>query len=286
MREAGEARVLGITHARGVDLAIQGLIPRRALPHFRGARSEVRGKILGARGASRGEQSRTHHDDGIAVGPREALARRFTPRQPSESGVLLRRQGHRRRLGELQAEKMLGVVRHARREAVPPLRIDFEGIRHVPASQAAIGGLDAGLLAQFAGRRVFERLVRVIERPGDRLPEARPLRRARGATPPFRRYARPPAPRAEASRLSEKRRQRQRAFRIDEDREEWLAAFRPGFGARAQYVDQHAEVVARLRLFDQQHVRWRFAPGKVGEAILQRVPVVAEPVREAERRPR
>ena len=248
VREAGDARVLSVAHARGVDLVIQRLIPRRALAHFRGAGSRGAGQVSPVpRGASRGEQRGADHEDGVAVGPGEALARRFAPRQPAESGVLLRRQRHRRRPGELQAEEMLGVVRHAGGEAVAPLRIDLEGIGHVPAPQAAVGRLDAGLLAQFARRRVFERLVEPVERPGDRLPEARPLcaleqqhlhlggmhdhqHRERklqdclksagsgSACPGSTKMAKNGLPRAG-----------------------------PGFGAGAQYVDQHAEVVARLR---------------------------------------
>ena len=62
------------------------------------------------------------------------------------------------------------------REAVAPLRVDLEGVGDTPAAQPSFIGLDTGLLAQFACRGGLERLVRLVERAGDRLPEPRTLR--------------------------------------------------------------------------------------------------------------
>src|SRR2546426_12414042 len=77
------------------------------------------------------------HDDGVAVGPGEAASRRLAPWQPREVRVLAGSERHRRAPRQREAQDMLGVVGHTRAEAMAPLRVDLEGIRELPAPQAA-----------------------------------------------------------------------------------------------------------------------------------------------------
>ena len=54
-----------------------------------------------------------------------------------------------------------------------------------------------------------------------------------------------------------------RALRIEEYRKERLAAARPLLRARAQHIDQHAELVSRLCALEQQDVALGVAPRQV-----------------------
>jgi len=65
---------------------------------------------------------------------------------------------------------MLGVVGHARTEAMAPLLVDLEGIRDLPAPQRAARRVDAGLFPHFARRGGSEETVyRVADLELDRL---------------------------------------------------------------------------------------------------------------------
>ena len=66
---------------------------------------------------------------------------------------------------------MLGVVRHARRIAMPPDRINFVNIGDGPVAQLRGRGRNAGFLHHLAQRRLQQRLVRRIFGAGDALPE-------------------------------------------------------------------------------------------------------------------
>src|SRR5262249_12654136 len=112
-------------------------------------------------------------------------------------------------------------------------------------------------------------------------------RRAREAAPRAPSYARPPGRNAAASAsfLFVEKRQGEGAAGIGEDGEERPAAPGPEFRARRQYFAQHAELLARTRLEagEEQHVAVGLAPGEIAQAILERVPVAAEPFGERER---
>src|SRR5678815_3949431 len=97
--------------------------------------------------------------NGIAVRPREAPRRRLAPGQPLESEVLRGREAHRAAPRQLQRERVLDVVRHARPEAVAPLLPDLERVGDVAALEASGPRLDAGLLRHLAQRGSLERLV-------------------------------------------------------------------------------------------------------------------------------
>jgi len=74
-------------------------------------------------------------------------------------------------------------------------------------------------------------------------------------------------------------------MRIDEHREERPAAAGPEFGAGGEHFAQHAELVARhpVEIRNQQDMTVGLAPRQIAQAVLERVPVAAEPVRKLER---
>jgi hypothetical protein len=177
VRKTGQARVLRIAHASRIDFPVDRAVPLRALLDFGRSVLEMRSELAAAARTAPGEQRRAHHQDGVAVRPREAFAGRLTPRQPGEGGVLLARERHRCALANLKGEQALAIVRDARCEAMAPLRKNLEGIGDVPGRKAPARRIDAGLFAHFARRGRGVRLAGQVERAGDRLPEAR----ARGA---------------------------------------------------------------------------------------------------------
>ena len=65
-----------------------------------------------------------------------------------------------------------GDQHYSRSEAMAPLQIDLEGVGKVPARELAGPRVDAGFLADLAGRSGFERLVGPVERARHRLPVA------------------------------------------------------------------------------------------------------------------
>src|SRR5256885_16715577 len=67
---------------------------------------------------------------------------------------------------------MPGVGGHTRAEAMTPLRVDLEGIRELPAPQAAARRVDPGLFPQFARRGGIDASVAAFQRSGHRLPES------------------------------------------------------------------------------------------------------------------
>jgi hypothetical protein len=76
----------------------------------------------------------------------------------------------------LQAEPVFGVVEHARLVAVAEFRVDLVVDRVLPVEQGTArhpraADHDAGFLADFAHRRVGERLVEPVLRTRHRLPE-------------------------------------------------------------------------------------------------------------------
>ena len=79
--------------------------------------------------------------------------------------MLIERERDRDLFRQLDAEDVLGVVRRARNEAVPPFGEDLERVGEVPAPQLLRPRLDAGLFAQFAPRRLGGRLVGALEFP-------------------------------------------------------------------------------------------------------------------------
>src|SRR5512132_3287451 len=106
---------------------------------------------------------------GVAIAPGKDALGGLPPRQPLRGEVLARRQGHRHPPRNPQAEHVLGVEGHSRREAVPPYRIDFPDVAKVPVGELAAGGVDAGLLAHLANRGLAQALALVLA-ARDRLP--------------------------------------------------------------------------------------------------------------------
>ena len=112
----------------------------------------------------------------------KALARRLAPRQPGESGVLLGRERSPARLVQPRAEKLLGVVRDAGREAVSPSQIDLEGIGDIPAACRRSGAASIPVSSRTSRAAALVSLVGAIERASDRLPEPGRAARSRSRT--------------------------------------------------------------------------------------------------------
>src|SRR3954468_10654324 len=111
--------------------------------------------------------------------------------------------------------------------------------------------------------------------------------RARAAGLRARPYGSPPARTLEAWRslFPVEIRHVERALGVDEHREEQSALLRPEQRRRAEYVDQHATVLRRAlgEVAKQNEPAVGFVPRKIAQAILERIPVAAEPSRKLER---
>ena len=72
---------------------------------------------------------------------------------------------------QAQAKHMLGVMRNARRIAMPPARINLENGFDIPGAQIEAHCIQPGFFAHFADRSVLQRFARIL-RAGYRLPES------------------------------------------------------------------------------------------------------------------
>lgn len=128
----------------------------------------------------------------LRIRRRKALVRRLAPRQPQVGRVLTRRERDRRLTWHGQAKHKLGILRHPRRIAVPPDRVDFIDVGKMPVAQAMRGdeggccygwsidpGIiatadnDAGFFCHFAPCGLKQGFVDQILGTGHRLPIAR-----------------------------------------------------------------------------------------------------------------
>ena len=204
------------------------------------------------------------------------FSRRLAPGQPVERGVLLGREAHRHARGQREAEDMLGVVRHAGREAVAPAGIDLEGVGDIPAHAACPAQRRCPVSSRTS--RAAAASSGSSGRSSEPVTDCQNPARAARSSSSTSSAAVCTTTRTETGSLSsclaEQVGSAQRARPGSTNTaKNGLPLPGPEFGARAQHVDQHAEIVApRPPCEVAEHGRQPRAR-TVGEAVLQRVPV-------------